>query len=127
MTTIYRVNLENGYQEFADYQLALECCEANLVNPLAIEQEERDCTKPKIIPDVSRRQFKQAAVLSGLSLSEIEGQLMTMDEPKKSLALIAWNDSLSFVRREPMVEQLGSAMGLNTQQLDDLWELASTL
>lgn len=81
----------------------------------------------KIIPDVTPRQIKQALVLSGISLSTIESALNSLSEPKKSLAIIEWQESNMFVRNRPLVAAVGQMLGWTSQQLDDLWLFAGTL
>lgn len=82
---------------------------------------------PKVIPDVTPRQIKQALVLSGVSLEMIDSALATLPEPTKSLALIEWNESNMFVRSRPLVASVGQMLGWTSQQLDDLWLFAGTL
>lgn len=79
------------------------------------------------IPDVTPRQIRQALVLSGVSMSTIESALASLPEPTKSLAQIEWEYSTMFIRSNPLVAQVGVALGWTSEQLDNLWKFAKTL
>lgn len=81
---------------------------------------------PKI-SDVTPRQIRQALILSGVSIQQIEDALDSLPEPTKSLAKVEWEYSISFQRSHPLVNQVGSMLGWSSQQLDDLWKLAASL
>jgi hypothetical protein len=81
---------------------------------------------PSYIPPVSPRQFRQALVLMGM-YDQIEPALNSLPEPLKSLALIAWEYSLSFDRNDPLVDQVAQGLGWPSDQVDDLWRYAATL
>ena len=80
-----------------------------------------------IFPDVTPRQMRQALVLSGISIEQIEIALSSLPEPTKSLAMIEWEYSLAFQRNRPLVRQVGLLLGWTDQQLDELWRFASSL
>lgn len=82
---------------------------------------------PRNIQDVTPRQIRQALVLQGISLADIDSALNSLEEPTKSLALISWEFSLSFERSNPLVAQVGQMLGWNDSQLDDLWIFAGSL
>lgn len=78
-------------------------------------------------PNVTPRQIRQALVLSGISLTDIETALNSLPEPTKSLAIIEWEYSVAFIRTNPLVEQVGLMLGWTSEQLDDLWTFAYKL
>lgn len=80
-----------------------------------------------IIPDVTPRQMRQALILVGLPIANVEAALLALPEPYKSLATIEWEYSVAFQRNRPLVAQIAQALGWSTQQLDDLWTLAASL
>lgn len=73
------------------------------------------------------RQIRQALVISGIMLSDIDTALGTLPEPMKSLAIISWEYAVQFERRDPLVSNVGLMLGWNSTQLDDLWMLGASL
>lgn len=80
-----------------------------------------------VLKDVSPRQIRQALVLSGVAMADIEAALASLPEPTKTLAQIEWEYSVVFQRNRPLVSQVAAALGWTSAQLDALWELAATL
>jgi hypothetical protein len=80
-----------------------------------------------ILADISPRQVRLALTLSGISLSQIDTFLDSMNEPDKSLAKIEWEYAQSFKRDNTLVNQMAALMGLTSQQVDDLWTLGFSL
>lgn len=80
-----------------------------------------------VIPDVTPRQFRQAVILSGMSIASIEAAINAQSEPLKSLAMIEWEYSMAFKRNNPLVNQMAPYIGVTSEQLDNLWLLAGTL
>lgn len=78
-------------------------------------------------PNVTPRQVRQALVLSGVNLNDLEAALETLPEPTRTLAKIEWEYSNMFERRRPLVAAVAQMLGWNEQQLDQLWLLAGKL
>lgn len=79
------------------------------------------------IPDVTPRQIRQAMVLSGITMDQIDTALDALPEPTKSLAKIEWEYSTLFIRSNPLVAQVGVMLGWTSEQLDNLWKFAKGL
>lgn len=79
------------------------------------------------LPSVTPRQIRQALILSGVSMQMIEDAIAAMPEPSKSLAQVEWEYSTLFIRSNPLVAQIGTAVGWNSEQIDNLWKLAGSL
>lgn len=79
------------------------------------------------IPDITPRQARQALILSGISLQDIDAALDSLPEPMKSLAKTEWEYSIAFQRNRPLVVQVGQMLGWTPEQLDDLWRFAGGL
>lgn len=79
------------------------------------------------IPDVTPRQMRQALILSGISLANIDATIATLPDPIKSLAQVEWEYSIAFERNRPLVAEVGAMLGWTSNQLDALWALALTL
>ena len=81
----------------------------------------------EIIADVTPRQIRQALILSGVSIQNIEAALASLPEPTRTLAQVEWEYSIAFQRNRPLVAQVGVLLGWTPQQLDDLWKFAASL
>lgn len=81
----------------------------------------------KPLQNVSPRQFRQALVLSNISIESIDNAINNLPEPQKSLAKIEWEFSVSFERNRPLVSQVAQILGKTEQDIDNLWTLALSL
>jgi len=71
---------------------------------------------------VSRRQAKLALLAAG-KLADAETAIAGADTETQ----INWNDAVEFRRDNALVATIGSALGLTSDQIDDLFRLAITL
>lgn len=87
-------------------------------------------TVPKIVrslpKEVTMRQARLALLSVGI-LSEVNSAINSMPSPQKEEAQIEWEYSNSLLRTNPLVLALGPALGMSSDQLDQLFVLASTL
>lgn len=84
----------------------------------------------KVFPDikpVTPRQIRQALILTGHSLSDVDNAIAALPEPHRSLASAEWEYSTLVFRRNQLVEMLGASQGWTAQDLDDLWIFAGGL
>lgn len=79
------------------------------------------------LPSVTPRQLRQALIMSGINLGQVQTALYSLPHPIGALATAEWEYSISFNRRRPLVVQVGAMFGWNEDQLDDLWRLAGSL
>jgi hypothetical protein len=82
--------------------------------------------KPAIAP-VSPRQIRLALLSIGVTEEMIDGAIAQMPSPDKEAAMIAWKYSGYYERSIPIIESMGVALGLTSEQLDALWLGAATL
>ena len=76
---------------------------------------------------VTRRQGKQALSING-KLSLVQPAIDAIaDAAERAMIQIEWDDSQEFERTRPSVIAIGTAIGLSSSQLDDLFVLAATL
>lgn len=66
---------------------------------------------------ISRRQLKLALVLSGFNLSIIEGAINGLPEPNRSIALISWNDAITFDRTDGLLQSLAASLEIDLNTL----------
>jgi len=76
---------------------------------------------------VTRRQAKQALLMSGL-LANVQPAIDDItDDTERGMVQIFWDDSTTFERNNPQLIALGEALELSDQQIDDLFIQASEL
>lgn len=82
---------------------------------------------PAPVPaSVTMRQARLALLQEGL-LDDVETAINALPEPQQSAARIEWEYSNEVQRTNGFVEQIAPALGLSSQQLDELFILAATL
>ena len=83
--------------------------------------------KASVPASVTRRQAKQALLLNGL-LANVQPAIDAIpDATQRAMIQIEWDDSQVFERDRPALIALGSALGLTSVQLDDLFIEAAQL
>jgi len=84
--------------------------------------------EPAAIPaSVTRRQAKQALLMSAL-LANVQPAIDAIeDETERGMVQIFWDDSTTFERNNPQLIALGEALELTDEQIDDLFIQASEL
>lgn len=76
--------------------------------------------------EVSMRQARLALIQEGLMTSvnlAIEG----MDEPNRTVVKTEWEYASVVERRSPWIAAMATALGMNDEQMDDLFKLARTI
>jgi hypothetical protein len=122
--TKYKVTNGSNVVEFADETSADNYA---LINGGSVSSFEEDTNEHAYIPDVTPRQIRQALILSGITIEQVDTALDALPEPTRSLAKTEWEYSISFQRDRPLVASVGQMLGWTSQQLDDLWNFARTL
>lgn len=79
-----------------------------------------------VVPEVSMGQARLALHDIG-KLQDVDAVLATMPEPARTRAKIEWDFRPTVRRDSQLVEQLGAAIGLTADQLDELFTHAATL
>ncbi len=83
--------------------------------------------KASVPASVTRRQAKQALLLNDL-LGNVQPAIDAIPDPtQRAMIQIEWDDSQEFERNRPALIALGSALGLTSAQLDDLFIGAAQL
>ena len=86
-----------------------------------------DPVVPTVPQVVSRRQAKQALLLRG-HIGLVQPAIDAIpDATQRALMQIEWDDSQEFVRTRASLIAIGTAIGLDSNGLDELFTLASTL
>jgi hypothetical protein len=81
----------------------------------------------ELVPQiVTARQMKKALAITG-KLAMIEAYINSMAEPNKTLVGIEFRESNEFQRNNVILNQMAPLLGLNNEQVDELFILAATL
>lgn len=82
---------------------------------------------PPPVPDqVTMRQARLALLGAGL-LDDVTAAIDALPEPTRTAARIEWEYSTSVQRHRGLVQQLGSALGMTSEQLDALFIAAAAI
>lgn len=108
------INAETGVVELVNLTESEEVLWANQVT------EE---VKPAV---VTMRQARLALFQQNL-LTQVQTVINSLPSPQREAAQIEWDYSSEVHKNKPFVQTLSAALGLTTEQLDNLFVLASTL
>lgn len=64
------------------------------------------------VPDITRRQLRLWLVRNGIALANVEEAIDAMPEPARTEAQIEWQDASVYKLSNPLVIQIGAAVGL---------------
>ena len=90
---------------------------------------DNEVTEIKIVPEtVTRRQLRQALILSDFDLTIIDNFINSVEDEKERLILDNyWNASTEFERNHPILIDFSNKLNFTTEQTNDLFILANTL
>ena len=81
-----------------------------------------------MLPTLTSRQLRLGLVLHDISLSSVEAAIDAIeDETDREVARIEWEYATTFERSHPLVNQVGTALGLTPEQIDAMWTEAAAL
>ena len=83
----------------------------------------------QVVPEtVTRRQLRQALILSDFDLTIIDNFINSVEDEKERLILDNyWNASTEFERNHPILIDFSNKLDFTTEQTNDLFILANTL
>jgi hypothetical protein len=81
---------------------------------------------PQIPVKVTMRQARLALLNAGL-LDDVEAAINALPEPPRTAARIEWDFSSEVFRHRDFVLMLGNTLGLDSEEMDDLFITAATL
>ena len=112
-------------QEMLDYRQSLRDVTSQEGFPVNVDWPEAPSNEgiPAII---TPRQARLALSSQGL-LSQVQNAIDSLPESNREVVNIEWEYAVSIERASPWIASLGEALGLTSQQLDDLFILAATL
>ena len=91
-----------------------------------VTREEAQLPEPQpqepAFPTLTRKQLRNGLLSIGVTLADVEAQIATISDPlEREAAMIDWQDTESYQRDYPLINQIGAALGLPEEQIDALW------
>jgi hypothetical protein len=123
----YRITHDNQMIEFATREEAESYLQNNSITSEIETVEEVVQAQAAVPQTVTPRQIRIALVMSGISISTIEAMIDSLPEPDRSITRITWEYSVEFQRNNPLLNAIAPIFGFTQQQIDELFQLASTL
>jgi hypothetical protein len=94
----------------------------------ATEEEIAEFNRINAPFSVTKRQLKQALVLSGIGLTLIDSAINEItDETERILMKLYWEESNEFERNHPKLREFAQSINITERQIDELFILASKL
>jgi hypothetical protein len=85
-----------------------------------------DEMRARVPQSITMRQCRLQLLTIG-KLADVEAAIAALPEPAKSGAQIEWEYAATVERNSPLIAQLGPALELNDEQLDEMFRVASSL
>ena len=90
-------------------------------------EEEIEAYNDQFYPDkVTILQFKTQLLTDGLK-DDVENALNALLEPEKSYALLKYQYATEFLRKDPLVQNLGAMIGLSNQDINEFFNRANNI
>lgn len=83
--------------------------------------------KSSVPESVTPSQIRVALIMSGIPLESVESAMEQLPDPQKSIAQTKWEYSTVVLRKDPLVDEIAPIIGLTSQQVDEIFVLASSL
>lgn len=81
-----------------------------------------------ILPALTKRQFRLGLVNNGFNLSKIEQTISSIeDDLQRQTVQIEWEDAQTFERTSSSLKSMSELLGLDDEQVNNLWHQAMTL
>lgn len=128
-TGFYRDDIHDGVPdgalEISDAQWR-ECLENQgrraLVGGVLVEVDALALT-PLSQPTLTRRQLRLGLLANGITTAQVEAAIEAIPDPMaREVGRIEWADATTYERDHPLVAQIGTALGLTPEQIDDMWQ-----
>jgi hypothetical protein len=87
---------------------------------------DREILPPQVPVKVTMRQARLALLSAGL-LDSVEVAINSLPEPPRTAARIEWDFSSEVFRHRDFVLMLGNTLGLDSEEMDELFITAATL
>ena len=90
-------------------------------------EEEKLAYKRSQYPKLTRYQFMRGLLEMGFKSSDIEAQIMLIeDEYTRELTILGFKDATNFVRTDPSIDFMRDILEKTDLEIDEFWELCVT-
>ena len=90
-------------------------------------EEEKLAFKRSQYPKLKRYQFMRGLLEMGFKSSDIEAQIMLIeDEYTRELTILGFKDATNFVRTDPSIDFMRDILEKTDLEIDEFWELCVT-
>lgn len=73
-------------------------------------------------PTLTRKQLRNGLLSIGVTSADVEAHIAAIADPlDREAAMIDWQDTQTYERTYPLVDQIAAAMSLPPEQVDALW------
>ncbi|HEY4252304.1 MAG TPA: hypothetical protein VGM87_13920 [Roseomonas sp.] len=69
-------------------------------------------------PTLTARQLRLWLLSRGIALAAVDAAIGALPEPQRSMAQVDWQFATLFERANPLIDQLGAALGLTPAEID---------
>lgn len=73
---------------------------------------------PTAVPTLSSRQIRLWLLSQEIALSAVDAAIALLPEPQRSIARVEWEYATTFERSNPLIDQVGAALGLAPATID---------
>lgn len=106
------------------YQTVSQTQEINLIDKKIYRRWVIEQNVPGEIPLWA---FRSVLTLTGISQESIGTLIASLPEPQKTVATIQWEYGNYIVRSHPLISTMGAALGLTSEQIDNVFISAAQL
>lgn len=77
------------------------------------------------LPPLTARQLRLGLVAASILPSQVDAAIAAIeDDTARAVAEIEWEYATQFERDHPLIEQVGMALDLSSEQIDTMWQAA---
>lgn len=77
---------------------------------------------PSGFPTLTRKQLRNGLLSIGVTSADVEAHITAIADPlEREAAMIDWQDTQTYERTYPLVDEIAAAMSLPPEQVDALW------
>ncbi|MCO5734134.1 hypothetical protein [Rhizobium sp. SSA_523] len=77
---------------------------------------------PSGFPTLTRKQLRNGLLSIGVTSADVEAHITAIADPlDREAAMIDWQDTQTYERTYPLVDEIAAAMSLPPEQVDALW------
>ncbi len=80
------------------------------------------------MPPLTARQLRLGLISNGITLAMVRANIDAIADPlERETAQVEWDYATQFVRTHPLIVQIAADLSLTPEQVDTMWQAASSL